>query len=335
MTASVFSAGEAIPRARAALAVLAALLVAPGPISPLRAADPAAADRVAAERIVADRIEKADEPSEEAAVAAIEKLGGKVRRVRKGAGREVAFHLRGRKLTDAGLAHVAALKDVVSLNLRDTSITGAGLSHLGGLTGLRWLHLERTGIGDEGTEHLARLVNLEYLNLYGTKITDRALAHLEGLKKLKRLYVWKTGVTDAGVARLEKALPRLKIVRGVDLATLPDYVPPELDIPVPKEDLKWLPVADAREVPKSQTGLNTLVIFQNKSSRLVKVVWISYGGEPKLYGLLEPGATREQNTYSRNAWLITDNNDRALGYFIVGTEVARAVIPPQPEPENE
>ena len=89
---------------------------------------------------------------------------------------EVEFHLRGRELTDDGLAKVASLKSVIALNLRDTQITSAGLIHLKALSKLKRLHLERTKIDDSGMNHLAGLQNLEYLNLYGTKITDKALS---------------------------------------------------------------------------------------------------------------------------------------------------------------
>ena len=71
------------------------------------------------------------------AIDAIKSAGGLVLPYPgEGGNWEVEFHLRGRELTDAGLTHVADLKDVVSLNLRDTKITSAGLAHLKGLTKL-------------------------------------------------------------------------------------------------------------------------------------------------------------------------------------------------------
>ena len=71
------------------------------------------------------------------------------------------------------------------------------------------------------------------------------------------------------------------------------------------------------------------MFFVNRSKRPVKVVWIAYDGELKLYAELAPGATRQQNTYSRNTWLITDENDKSLGYFLATSEEALAVIPRQ------
>ena len=90
---------------------------------------------------------------------------------------DIQFQLRGRDLTDDGLADVARLGNVVELNLRDTKITSAGLVHLKGLAKLTRLHLERTNVGDEGIANLTKLTTLEYLNLYGTKITDKSLDH--------------------------------------------------------------------------------------------------------------------------------------------------------------
>ena len=263
------------------------------------------------------------------AVSAIKRLGATVRPM--GKSWEVDFHLRGRGLTDEGLKHVAAMKNVVWLNLRNTKVTSAGLAHLRGLDKLRWLHLEETVVGDEGIKHLVGLPKLEYLNLYATKITDKSLDQLASCQGLRKLYLWQTGVTDAGVAKLEKTLPRLKIVRGVDLSKLASSFPKQAEKPKPKLALEWIAVSSREDAPtRSENGINCLILFENKSSRPVKLYWIGYGaGALKLYGTLAPGATREQNSYSRNAWLITDENNQPLGYFTVKEDDSHAVIPKQ------
>ena len=287
--------------------------------------------------------ERTSERDARAAVAALRRLGAKIRElgprraVEKGAARaraidprkpcEVDFHLRGRRLTNEGLVNLAAIPNIVALNLARTKITGAGLVHLKPLRRLRRLHLERTKLTDDGTEHLAVFTELEYLNLYGTGISDRTLARLGKLKKLRRLYVWQTKVTDAGVVKLEKSLPRLKVVRGVDLSELPEYSEEALSRPKPTEDLKWIAVTVAADVPRSQTGLNTQVYFVNESGIPVKLYWKSYGGPLQLYAELDPGEERQQNSYSKNTWVITDANDKPLGYFLVTEAVSRAVIP--------
>ncbi len=238
---------------------------------------------------------------------------------------EVEFHLRGRELTDDGLAKVASLKSVIALNLRDTQITSAGLIHLKALSKLKRLHLERTKIDDSGMNHLAGLQNLEYLNLYGTKITDKALDQLKGLKKLKQLYVWQTEVTDAGVEQLEKSLPDLKVIRGIDLNNIVIVKKTETK---PQENLKWLPEGGAEKPPaKSKTGSFTIITFQNKSNKNLKLYWIDYGGIKKLYGEIAKGQERKQNTYSDAVWLITDDKEKPLGYFVAGTKEALAIIP--------
>jgi len=257
-------------------------------------------------------------------VARIKKIGGLVfPTAGEEGGWKVEFHLSGRTLSDEGLAQVAALKNIVRLNLRDTQVTSAGLVHLKGLTKLGRLHLERTRVDDEGFVHLAGLANLEYLNLYGTKITDKALAHLGGLKKLRQLYVWQTGVTDEGVARLAKALPELRIVRGVDLSKIVAVKPPP---PRPSEPLKWMVFTEGVP-PRSVPGSGTEVHFLNNMPIKVKVYWVEYGGGLKLYGELEPGGKRIQNTFSQASWLITDGNEKPLGYFRTTQKVGKAVIP--------
>jgi hypothetical protein len=257
-------------------------------------------------------------------VQAIRKIGGQVRPA--GGAEEawkVEFQLTGKSLTDEGLARVAALKNIVRLNLRDTKVTSSGLVHLKGLTSLNRLHLERTAVDDSGTSHLAGLVNLEYLNLYNTRITDKTLAHLAGLKKLRQLYLWQTGVTDEGVDQLEKALPSCRIVRGIDLSKIVAIPKPP---PRPSEDLKWI-VAGDEKPPRSVTGTGTEITFLNKRDIKVKIYWVEYGGGLRLYGELDPGGTRVQNTFSDATWLITDEKEKPLGYFRTTLKLGKAVIP--------
>lgn len=263
----------------------------------------------------------------QADIDAVTRLGGLVRPIaRNSQGLDVDFHLRGRQLTDKGLAYVARLPNIVALDLRDTKITSAGLVHLKKLHQLRRLHLERTAVDDSGLVHLAGLKNLEYLNLYGTKVTDKGLAHLKGLKNLKRLYVWQTKVTDKGIAMLKSALPKLRVVKGVDLAKLPvKDITAQSTKPVM---LKWIKITDDRKPPKSKLGSSTAITFHNKRKETVKVYWVSYGGPLKLYHTLPPGAQKRQNTYSEATWVITREDDTPLGYFITGaSEEYIAVIP--------
>ncbi len=240
-----------------------------------------------------------------------------------GGGWEVEFHHRGRDLTnDDSLKLLAALDPVVSINLRGTRITSAGLVHLKPLTELRRLHLELTQVTDEGIAHLAGLQRLEYLNLYGTAVTDQALEHLTDLKNLEQLYLWRTKVTAEGVAKLQKALPKVRVLRGLILEQLASAKAPP---PVMEEELKWIPGSDMP--PKSKPGSNVIVTFKNKSKQKVKLHWVNYEGGLQLYGEIDPGAERQQNTYSGAYWVVTDLNDQQLGHFYTGQKYATAVIP--------
>ena len=263
---------------------------------------------------------------DQAAIDSIKKNGGLVLPSPGGENQwDIQFQLRGRDLTNAGLADVARLGNVVELNLRDTKISSAGLVHLKGLAKLKRLHLERTNVGDEGIANLTKLTTLEYLNLYGTKITDKSLDHLAGLKKLRQLYVWQTDVTDAGIAKLKKALPAVSVVKGIDLSTV---IPVAKEEPKPENDLKWLPEGGDEKPPaKSVTGEFIFVRFINNRDKPVKLFWIDYGGKPKLYGVIEPGDQRRQSTYEGAVWMLADERDKPLGYFVTGREFARAIIP--------
>src|SRR4051794_27320339 len=74
--------------------------------------------------------------SEEAeAVAAIEKLGGRVERDEKRPNKPVVLvSLYSTKVTDVNLVHLECLKKLKRLHLPHTSISDAGLAHLKGLT---------------------------------------------------------------------------------------------------------------------------------------------------------------------------------------------------------
>ncbi len=255
-------------------------------------------------------------------LSAIEKLGATVSNVsQKSSELEVDFHLRGKELSDKDLPKISALKEVVTLHLGGTKITSGGLVHLNTFLSLRRLHLERTKVDDAGLAHLKGLSSLEYLNLYDTAVTDKGLEHLTGFKKLRRLYLWQTKATDAGVSRLQKALPNLVIDTGADLSALPPPEPPKK-----LGNLKWNP-ASTFNPPKSRSGPNITVFFENKSKKTIKLFWISYGGDKRLYGEIETGKTRRQNTYTANTWMVCDKEDRPLGYFISEKEDAKAIIP--------
>ena len=187
--------------------------------------------------LLAPAQEKSARPeAEQKALAKIQQLGGLALELAQNDPHlEVSYQQRDGKFSEECLVPLKDLKGLVHLNLRGQDVTDAHLTHLKDLTSLTRLHLERTKITDKGLENLKGLVNLEYLNLYGTSVSDAGLVQLEGMKKLKDLYLWQTKVTDAGVAKLKKALPKLEIVRGIDLDKPPEAKKPE---PKKKEEAK-------------------------------------------------------------------------------------------------
>lgn len=161
-------------------------------------------------------------PAEQKAIAKMESLGMSVRPIaQKVDWREANLGLQGTNVTDATLAILKDVANLVQLNLRGTKITDAGLAQLKTLSNLLELHLENTAVTDAGLANLKNLTNLNYLNVYGTGITDAGLEHLKGLGDLRNLYLWQTKVTSNGVAALQKALPSLRIDTGWDLSSLP------------------------------------------------------------------------------------------------------------------
>ncbi len=96
--------------------------------------------------------------------------------------------------------------------------------------------------------------------------------------------------------------------------------------PRPSENLEWLAVP-GKLPPRSVPGSGTELVIQNKKTVKVKIYWVEYGGGLRFYGELDPGGTRNQNTFSSASWLITDEKDKPLGYFRTTKKRGIAVIP--------
>jgi hypothetical protein len=128
---------------------------------------------------------------------------------------QVSFAHRSEPAGDPEIALLAGVAEqVYALNLADSKPTDAGLAPLAALKNLSVLHLERSAITDAGLAHVAGLQNLQYLNLYGTGITDEGLKHLAGLKHLRRLYLWQTKASYDVAMAMEKGTPGLMVNLG-------------------------------------------------------------------------------------------------------------------------
>jgi hypothetical protein len=108
------------------------------------------------------------------------------------------------QITDGALASLEGLR-LTGLNLRGALINDAGLVHLKGLGNLRWVELQDTKITDAAAEQLARLTQLRTLGLDGTLITDASLPCLTKLSSLRSLSLSGTSITDAGLESLKSS----------------------------------------------------------------------------------------------------------------------------------
>jgi hypothetical protein len=77
-------------------------------------------------------------------------------------------------------------------------------------------------------------------------------------------------------------------------------------------------LADGKKHPAEEKGLKSTsgdveasVKFVNKSKQTVKVYWLDYDGERKLYQTLKEDESYDQMTYLTHPWLVTDENDNA------------------------
>ncbi|HVF30726.1 MAG TPA: amidohydrolase family protein, partial [Pyrinomonadaceae bacterium] len=151
---------------------------------------------------IAPNIAGSIKAADAAAVAEIQKLGGRIET--NAGGGVVKIDLNNAKLTDNDLRHIERFHELEWLDLRITPVTDEGVARLGGLRKLKFLNLFRTGLSDKGLASLQGLNNLETLLIGRTLITDAGLKNLESFSKLRKLSVFQTAVSDAGLSSLEK-----------------------------------------------------------------------------------------------------------------------------------
>jgi len=111
--------------------------------------------------------------------------------------------LKSTRVTDAGLVHMPALKNLSRLHL-PSQITDAGIQHLVGCKSLRKLDLSSAKITEQAISMLEKVEKLEELYLNDTVIGDQALSKVANLKTLKVLFLCGTKLTDSGLTFLEQ-----------------------------------------------------------------------------------------------------------------------------------
>lgn len=102
---------------------------------------------------------------------------------------------------DAALARIAPVADlIVEAELARTKITDAGLASLAACTNLRVLDLTRTAVTSAGLARLAPLQHLESINLTSTTVDDAGVTILRQLPALKKTWLFDTRVSTADEA---------------------------------------------------------------------------------------------------------------------------------------
>lgn len=125
------------------------------------------------------------------------------------------IHLSKSKVTDAGLASLAKLPSIESLSLQENRFTDAGLAHFRDHPTLKELHLGLgTGkITDNGLESLASIKTLELLDIQSTKVTDKGLEILAKCPNLKEIWTSGSSITPEALKKFEADHPTVKILR--------------------------------------------------------------------------------------------------------------------------
>lgn len=179
----------------------------------------------------------AQDPASDARKA-VEAAGGMVMETSIGSGEwVVGFHIHGKEVKDADLAHVAQMAGVVELNLGGTAVSDAGLEHLAGMAGLKKLYLQKTAVTSAGFAPLANLDSLVYLNLYDTAVDDAVIPHLLNLGALERVFLWGTQVSDEGAATLREAREGLYVNTGFE-----KIQPPSLPVGAASKEVRFIRV---------------------------------------------------------------------------------------------
>jgi len=203
-----------------------------------------------------------------------------------------------KEFTDAGLDAIAPIADkIASLDIARSKVTDAGLAKVAAMKNLKELHLEGTSIGDAGLDHLKGLAELEYLNLYSTKVTDAGAAKLAALAKLKALYLWQSGVTKAGVAALKAKLPKTHINNGWSaeddakpvavVAAAPVAAAPAAAKPATPAPAAAKPAAPAAGGKLDAAIAAKAVVYRDVIAPIMQAKCVSCHGEEKKKGKLQ------------------------------------------------
>lgn len=113
---------------------------------------------------------------------------------------------------DSDIELLKPLTRLEILELQTSYVTDAGLAHLSALKSLRELDLhDNQYISDNGLESIQGLPNLTKLELSKTPLSDAAVDRLIPMKKLTQLHLNNTRISAEAGKKLRDGLPNCKI----------------------------------------------------------------------------------------------------------------------------
>ena len=189
-----------------------------------------------------------------------------------------------------------------------TEIDGPSLVPLLKNPKAEWPHVAITYLGEPGSYGLSE----ERWRMIHYASGDEELYDIE-----KDRYEW------ANLATQPEHADRLANLRSRAPTKFAELVPAS-DASLPK--LAWHP-ADATAPASKPDGDPFKVVFTNQRRGPVKVFWMDRQGQPKSRGTLNSGWRKPLTTRPGAVWLITDADEKPLGYFLVGDRTANAIIP--------
>jgi Leucine-rich repeat (LRR) protein len=106
--------------------------------------------------------------------------------------------------TSAGFAHLKDLPHLTKLALGKSNLSAACTKAVAECGQLRTLYVARSGLTDVELAPLKKLVLLEALDISeNPQITDKGMATLKELERLRTLELGRTGITDKGLIELQ------------------------------------------------------------------------------------------------------------------------------------
>jgi len=130
------------------------------------------------------------------------------------------------KLTDAGMAQLAGLKNLENFSFVGTQMTGKAYAQFEGFTKVTRVSHRGSAIDDEGLRQLCdHLPNLESLSLAHAKFTDAGAPHLAKLTKLKGLELGTSKATPQALKAIAKLpLESLQLGEGFESIACIDII---------------------------------------------------------------------------------------------------------------